>query len=91
MEDKGIQQSMDGKGRAIDNIYIERFWRSFKYEYLYLIAPNGGKELHDETEIYIRFYNFERRYQNLDRKTPAEVFLGTKTHFNPTKYSALLV
>ena len=72
MEENGILQSMDGKGRAIDNIFIERFWRSYKYEYLYLNAPNGGKELYDETETYITFYNFERGHQSLNRRTPAE-------------------
>jgi len=91
MENNGIQQSMDGKGRAIDNIFIERFWRSYKYEYLYLNAPDSGKELYDETETYITFYNFERGHQSLNRKTPAEVFFGQKTYFIPTKYSAPLV
>lgn len=91
MNDNGIQQSMDGKGRAIDNIFIERFWRSYKYEYLYLNVPNNGKELYDETKIYIDFYNFERRHQALDRKTPAEVFFDKKSYFIPTKYSASLV
>lgn len=91
IQDNGILQSMDGKGRAIDNIFIERFWRSYKYEYLYLNRPNGGKELFDETEIYINFYNFERRHQSLNRKTPAEVFFNRKPHFVPTKYSASLV
>ena len=91
MEDNGIRQSMDGKGRAIDNIFIERFWRSYKYEYLYFNAPNGGKELYDETQEYMNFYNFERRHQSLDRRTPAELFFGKKTYFIPTKYSAALV
>ena len=45
IQDNGIKMSMDGKGRAIDNIFIERFWRSLKYEYVYLNPPNGGKEL----------------------------------------------
>jgi putative transposase len=58
MADNGIRQSMDGKGRAIDKVFIERFWRSYKYEYLYLNAPEHGKELYEETEAYITFYNF---------------------------------
>lgn len=91
MQDNGILQSMDGKGRAIDNVFIERFWRSYKYEYLYLNLPNGGKELYDETKIYIDFYNFERSHQSLNRKTPAEVYFQQKTYFIPTKYSAALV
>lgn len=91
MHDNGIKQSMDGKGRAIDNVFIERFWRSYKYEYLYLNAVEGGKELYKETETYITFYNFERGHQHLNKKTPAEVFFGHKTYFIPTKYSASLV
>lgn len=91
MEDNGILQSMDGKGRAIDNVFIERFWRSYKYEYLYLNPPNGGKELFDETRIYMDFYNFERGHQSLNRKTPAEIYYQKKTYFSPTKYSDLLV
>ena len=91
MTNNGILQSMDGKGRAIDNIFIERFWRSYKYEYLYLSAPSSGKDLYRETKTYIEFYNFERGHQSLNRKTPAEVFFGQKTYFIPTKYSASLV
>ena len=91
VQDNGIKISMDGKGRAIDNIFIERFWRSYKYEFLYLNDPNGGKELFDQTEEYIRFYNYERGHQNLNRTPPAEYYFGTKTFFLPTKYSLTLV
>lgn len=85
MLDNGIRQSMDGKGRAIDNIFIERFWRTYKYEYVYLNPPNGGKELYDETKIYMDFYNFERRHQSLNRQTPAEIFFQRKVRYSPTK------
>jgi len=91
LKENGILISMDGKGRAIDNIFIERFWRSYKYEFLYLNTPNGGKELFDQTQEYIRFYNFERNHQSLNRIPPAEHFFGTKTFFLPTKYSTPLV
>lgn len=91
LKDNGIQISMDGKGRAIDNIFIERFWRSYKYEYLYFNVPNGGKELFDDSEEYFRFYNFERRHQSLNRVPPAEHYFGSKTYFLPTKYSTPLV
>jgi len=91
LKDNGILISMDGKGRAIDNIFIERFWRSYKYEYLYLNVPNGGRELYDETKEYIRFYNFERRHQSLGNTPPAEIYFGSKTYFLPTKYSASVV
>ena len=91
LKDNGIQISMDGKGRAIDNIFIERFWRSYKYEYLYLNVPNGGKELFDQSQEYFRFYNFERKHQSLNRIPPAEHYFGSKTYFLPTKYSTPVV
>lgn len=91
LQDNGINISMDGKGRCIDNIFIERFWRSVKYEYVYLNPPNGGKELYDGIKEYITFYNFERSHSAIDMKNPAEVYFGKKTYFNSTKYSQLLV
>lgn len=91
LRSKGILISMDGKGRAIDNIFIERFWRSYKYEYLYLNPPNGGLELYQGTEEYMRFYNHERPHQSLTYRVPAELYYREKLTFNPTKYSTLLV
>lgn len=91
LKEHGIKISMDGKGRAIDNIFIERFWRSYKYEYLYLNNPNGGKELFDQTKEYMTFYNFERRHQSLNKLTPAEKYFGKKVYFYSTKYSDRLV
>jgi len=91
LSDNGIKISMDGKGRAIDNIFIERFWRSYKYEYLYLNPPNGGKELYDETKEYMRFFNFERPHSSIDKLTPAEMYFGKKVFFTPTKYLTSLV
>ena len=70
---------------------IERFWRSYKYEYLYINSANGGKQLYDETETYMNFYNFERQHKSLNKKTPAEVYFQTKPYFIPTKYSVSLV
>ena len=69
-----IQISMDGKGRALDNIFIERFWRSLKYEYVYLNPSNDGLELYKGTRQYINFYNHERRHQSIDFQTPRESF-----------------
>lgn len=86
-----VRISMDGKGRAIDNVFIERFWRSYKYECLYLNPPNGGLELYRETEEYMRFYNHERGHETLDYGIPAEIYYGRKINFTPTKYSPLLV
>ena len=87
----GVQVSMDGKGRAIDNVFIERFWRSLKYEYFYLQSPNGGAELYNGIEEYMRFYNYERPHTVLNDMTPASVYLGAKATFRPTKYLASLV
>ena len=72
-------------------IFIERFWKSIKQEYIYINPPNGGKELYDGIEEYIRFYNHERLHQSLDRKTPAEVFYGRKVEYKKTKYLTTLV
>ena len=66
-----IQISMDGKGRAIDNIFIERLWRSVKYECVYLHAFEDGVKLFDGLNNYFHFYNHERFHQSLDYKTPA--------------------
>lgn len=65
---------MDGKGRVLDNIFIERFWMSLKHEYIYLNPPNGGMELLQDVKRYIEFYNSERRHQSNDDLTPNEVF-----------------
>lgn len=91
MSENGIKISMDGKGRAIDNIFIERFWRSYKYEYLFLNSPNGGKELYEQTKEYMDFYNYERRHSSLEKMTPADKYYGKKTYFVPTRYSESLV
>ena len=78
LKENGIKISMDGKGRATDNIYIERLWRSIKYEDLYLHFYENGLELYHGIKNYIKFYNTERRHQSLDYSTPAEVFFSFK-------------
>ncbi len=70
-----IQISMDGKGRALDNIFIERLWRSVKYEYIYLSKPNSGRELYMGLESYFATYNSERLHQSLDYRTPEDVYM----------------
>jgi len=72
----GIQISMDGKGRAMDNIFIERLWRSVKYEEVYLHEYQNVKELIKALKQYFDFYNFERPHQSLDGKPPGEVHWG---------------
>lgn len=68
--------SMDGKGRAIDNIFIERFWRSIKYEKIYLEPSEDGHELYTKIKEYMEFYNTERGHQSLGYKRPENVFLS---------------
>ena len=71
-----IRISMDGKGRAIDNIFIERLWRTVKYEHIYLHAYEDGLTLYKGLNNYFSFYNGERRHQSLNYKTPEEHYLN---------------
>ena len=70
--------SMDGKGRALDNVYIERFWRSIKQEKIYLNPPNGGMELYQIVKEYIQFYNEERRYTEIGKVPPDQKYYHKK-------------
>ena len=74
LKEHEIQISMDGKGRALDNIFIERFWRSLKREQIYLNPPNGGVDLYRQVKDYVLFYNTERRHQSIGKITPDEMF-----------------
>lgn len=76
LKDAGIRISMDGRGRALDNIFIERLWRSVKYEEVYLNAYGSVSELSAGLERYFSFYNHERPHQALIDRTPAEVYFG---------------
>jgi putative transposase len=73
---EGITISMDGKGRATDNIFIERVWRSLKYEDVYLHDYATLAEAHAGIGRWIRFYNVRRPHQALDNRTPMEVYRG---------------
>lgn len=75
--DNGIIISMDGKGRATDNIAIERFWRSAKCERIYLNEYNSIKELKEDVRDYIEFYNYRRFHQTLKYKKPMEVYYNS--------------
>ena len=70
----GIRISMDGKGRYIDNIFVERLWRSVKYEEVYLKAYQNVPEAMAGIGAYLRFYNHERPHQALGYQTPQEIF-----------------
>ena len=72
---ESIQFSMDGKGRAIDNIFIERFWRNIKYEKIYIEPSEDGIELYGKIKWYMEFYNSQRMHQSLGYKRPQELYL----------------
>lgn len=71
--DKGIKVSMDGRGRVFDNIFVERLWRSVKYEEVYLKDYQTGWEAKEGLKNYFDFYNHKRPHQSLSYKTPHEV------------------
>lgn len=66
--------SMDGKGRATDNAYIERFWRTIKYEKIYLNPANDGMELYSNIDDYIKYYNEKRRHSSISDKRPKDIY-----------------
>ena len=76
LQDRGVRISMDGKGRHQDNIFVERLWRTVKYEEVYLKAYASVLEAQRGLEDYFRFYNGLRPHQALGYRTPAEVFYG---------------
>ena len=69
-----VKISMDGKGRAIDNIFIERFWRSLKNDYVYLNPANDGLELYQGLKEYMNYYNNELHHQGIGRRIPAVLY-----------------
>ena len=75
---QGVQVSMDGKGRYLDNIFVERLWRSVKYEEVYLKAYQNGIEARLGIGAYLDFYNRERPHQAVGYRTPSQVFNGDK-------------
>ncbi len=74
--DADVKISMDGKGRALDNIFVERLWRSVKYEDIYLKNYEGVLALQKGLGSYFHFYNHERPHQSLNDRVPAEVYYG---------------
>jgi len=74
LEDRGVSISMDGRGRVFDNIFVERLWRTIKYELIYLNDYSNGAELYHALASYFRFYNEERPHQALDYQPPARLY-----------------
>ena len=71
---RGISISMDGRGRALDNVFIERLWRSLKYELIYPSDFATGQDLFPALENYFHFYNHQRPHQALGYQTPADFY-----------------
>ncbi len=74
LKQNDIKISMDGKGRWMDNVFIERLWRSVKYENVYLHDYASTQSLRQGLNTYFQYYNYERTHQSLDDKTPAEIY-----------------
>lgn len=76
--DKNISVSMDGRGRALDNVFVERLWWSVKHEKLYINEYIDGIEVFKAIKEYFHFYNYQRPHSSLQNATPAEIYQGTK-------------
>ena len=74
LQKRGILISMDGRGRALDNVFIERLWRSLKYELIYPRDFATGLDLFPALQSYFHFYNYQRPHQALAYQTPADLF-----------------
>ena len=83
LEDAGIKVSMDGRGRVYDNIFVERLWRSVKYEEVYLHDYQTVAEARTHLAAYFEFYNDERPHEALGYRTPHEVYFGTRATLLP--------
>jgi len=70
LEKEGIKISMDGKGRAIDNIFIERLWRTVKQDYIYISPVDNGRELYQGLKTFFHRYNFIKKHQGIEKVTP---------------------
>lgn len=78
-EEENIQISMDGKGhrgngRALDNVYIERLWKTVKQDYVYLDPASDGWELYQGLASFFDLYNYEKHHQGINRKIPGQVY-----------------
>ena len=78
--EREIAISMDGRGRALDNVFIERLWWTVKYEEIYPKDYADGQALYQGLEQYFRYYNEERKHSALDKRTPAEIFSKRAEH-----------
>jgi len=89
LEQDDIQISMDGRGRVFDNIFIERLWRSVKYEEVYLHQYQTVSEARTLLTKYFLFYNMERLHESLGYQTPYQVYVKERLSFNPVQASTM--
>jgi len=89
LEQDSIRISMDGRGRVFDNIFIERLWRSVKYEEVYLHQYQTVTEARMLLTKYFLFYNMERLHEALGYKTPYQVYVKERLSFNPVQASTM--
>lgn len=82
LESEEIAISMDGRGRALDNVFIERLWRSLKYEDIYLKGYETVDELYEGLRSYFRFYNHQRSHQSLGNQTPWSAYREREAMLN---------
>lgn len=86
LEQAGIKVSMDGKGRALDNVFVERLWWSVKYEEIYLKSYGSVSEVEQGLSRYFTFYTRERPHSSLENRTPAEVYFGNCYERRPSDW-----
>ena len=89
LEDRSIRISMDGRGRVVDNIFIERLWRTVKYEEVYLKDYESVIEAVEGLGDYFRFYNYDRLHQSLAYRAPAELYYGRAVDIKDTDLKVL--
>jgi putative transposase len=87
LQQHSIAISMDGRGRALDNAFVERLWRTVKYEEVYLQEYESVDDALRGLKRYWRFYNQARRHQSLDYRTPADVYFGAREQHNKGRHS----
>lgn len=85
---KDIRISMDGKGRCLDNVFVERLWRSLKYDEVYTHAYEDGWKARSRIGIYFRFFNRERPHQGLLNRTPHEVYAESRAQYDRKRRAA---
>lgn len=91
LKEAGVRISMDGRGRAFDNIFFERLWRTVKYEEVYLKDYRSMAEARENLRQYFRFYNTQRPHQSLAYRTPAEVYFDKAEHTDGRRSAAAAV